>query len=84
MPGKTVVSFERDVAYKNLVNQKSREDASWVLVTPGDPAKSLFYEKVSKKSPAVGSSMPYGGRSAPLNAKQTETIRSWIEGGAKP
>lgn len=72
--------LEKD-GYNNLVNKKSKSGV-WTLVVPGDAAKSLIYEKVSKEKPAEGSQMPLGN--SKLTAAQIKTIGDWITQGAKP
>jgi hypothetical protein len=73
--------LDADRAYDFLVNQTSSQDASWTLVTPGDPAASLLYQKISQPNPPVGSRMPLNA--GVVAAADQELIRLWIEQGAK-
>lgn len=68
-------------AYQQLVNQKGSKGV-WVRVVPGDPDKSLLYEKLSKKTPAEGSQMPTTGDY--LDANQLKRVHDWIKAGATP
>ena len=51
-----------------------------MLVTPGDPAASYLFEKVSQAMPSSGTRMPF--MNDPLNAAEIEAIRMWIAAGA--
>jgi hypothetical protein len=70
-----------DRAYNAIVNQTSSQDASWTIVTPGDPAASLLYQKISQTNPPVGSRMPLNA--GVVAAADQELIRLWIEQGAE-
>jgi len=63
-----------------LVNQTSSQNASLTLVTPGDAANSLLFQKVSQDSPPIGSRMPLFG--SPLSVSDQNLIRDWIDQGA--
>jgi hypothetical protein len=49
------------------------------LVVPGDPEASFLFEKITSDTPSHGARMPLG---QPLDAKDVESIRAWIVGGA--
>jgi len=59
----------------------SSKSGAWKRVVPGDPAKSLLYEKLSKETPAEGDRMPPRGK---LTAEDIQVVHDWIKGGAKP
>jgi hypothetical protein len=73
-------------AYAALVNRPATQPCGGVLVTPGNPAKSYLYAKITQDTPCFGERMPHQGmlRTPPLPADQIATIESWIRGGAKP
>lgn len=67
-----------------LVNvAPSSSPAGWVLVKPGDPAKSWIIEKVTASSPGGGG---YGTRmpqAAPdLCQASVDNLKAWIQAGA--
>jgi hypothetical protein len=54
-------------------------------VSPGKPADSYLYRKITGTHAQVGGSgerMPFGESS--LTAEEVDRVRRWIEGGAKP
>ena len=65
--------------YKNVVNGYSSEYGR-NLVLPGNASGSPLYDKLMSP-PAHGNRMPYGR--APLGSAQIDTIRVWINRGAK-
>ena len=75
------LSLEAGVAYAEIVNQPSEQDASFKLVVPGIPNGSLLYWKVSSDTPPVGSTMPLFG--ARLSADELALLRDWIAQGAQ-
>ena len=74
------LDLNEDAAFDDLVDQASAQDATVMLVVPGDPESSLMFLMVSSESPPVGSMMPLGG--PPLADGEIELIRLWIEQGA--
>lgn len=56
------------------------ERSGYRIVTPGDPAQSRLYQRVSHANKALRMPPPYSNRS--LTEKQVELIRKWIEQGA--
>ncbi|HXI55395.1 MAG TPA: hypothetical protein VNO55_05020 [Polyangia bacterium] len=73
-------------AYDALVGKPAHETCGGTLVTPGDPAKSYLFHKVSDEAPCDGKRMPHPGmlaRTTPLSPSELEMIASWILGGAR-
>ncbi len=76
------------VAYKNLVNAPVKDANAAAdglkMVAPGQPDKSLLYQKLLQWNPShpksYGSPMPLGGSS--LSVGQIEFVKRWIEAGA--
>jgi len=73
-------------AYAALVGKTATEACGGKLVTPGDPAHSYLYAKVTEDAPCYGQRMPHQGMilTPPLPADQIATIEKWIADGAKP
>jgi hypothetical protein len=67
-------------SFASLVNQPSGQNGGATLVTPGDSANSLLFQKVSAPVPPVGSRMPLF--SSPLQQAEQDLIRDWIDQGA--
>ncbi len=65
-------------AYNNLVNKQSRQNASMLLVKPGDSAHSYLMKKLKGEGT---SRMPKNG--AALSTAIIDTVASWIDRGAK-
>lgn len=51
------------------------------LIVPGDPAASIFFQKLALDTTACGEVMPDGGE--PLPAEIVAEIEAWIEAGAR-
>jgi hypothetical protein len=51
------------------------------VVSPGNPAKSLLFQRISAKDPARRMPPPYAHKT--LKPEEVETIRRWIESGAE-
>lgn len=69
----------RQLSVYFLVSQLSAQSGDIELVVPGDPQRSLLYQKVACTDPDVGRAMPPGGQVPPtLQA----LIHDWIEQGA--
>ena len=67
-------------AYNNLINVPTNCCfPTAIYVTPGDPAASMFYEKLNLAMPSCGSAMPQGG----TFAGDINTVRDWILAGAQ-
>lgn len=71
--------LEPDRAYAMIVNVKSVENSSLNRVTPGDPANSYLYRKITG-SGITGDRMPQGGPF--LTDAQISLVRDWIRRGA--
>lgn len=67
------------VAYQSIVNVPSVEMPQLARVTPGDPASSYLYRKVTGAG-ITGDRMPQGA--PPLSDSQLALIRDWIRRGA--
>ena len=65
-------------AYANIVNIPATEEGSTMLVTPGDPARSYLYQKITE-SARFGDEMPPEGG---LSSREVAAIRAWIQNGA--
>ena len=66
-------------AYANTVNHPSVEMPQLSRVTPGDPANSYLYRKITGTG-ITGDRMPQGGPY--LNDAQLKLVRDWIRRGA--
>src|SRR5215218_3742326 len=51
------------------------------VIKPGDPGHSLVWERVASEDDDTR--MPPPGQGEPLTAKQLDTLKTWIEQGAK-
>ena len=71
--------LEPDRAYAMIVNVKSVENASLNRITPGDPANSYLYRKITGAG-ITGDRMPQGGPY--LSDAQISLVRDWIRRGA--
>jgi hypothetical protein len=75
-------------AWMDLVNQPApaAESCGQILVTPGDPAASYLYQKLTNDHPCSGSQMPIDElfRTTPLPSCEIQIIFDWIEAGAPP
>jgi hypothetical protein len=70
-------------AWSELVGVPSKQ-SPLLLVEPGTPEKSYLYIKLIDSGESVsgsGQQMPF--QQSPLDQAQIETIRLWIEQGAK-
>jgi hypothetical protein len=90
----TLDMSSQSAAYAHLVNVPTMGPACGkdplIRVTPGDPSKSVMYEKVSEDSPPCGVRMPYGCNMTPpnlglrcLNTTEQQEVADWITAGAK-
>ncbi|MCX5746640.1 MAG: hypothetical protein NT062_29540 [Proteobacteria bacterium] len=73
--------MDQATAYTALVGMPSTGAMcqGLVLVTPGDPDASLWFQKFF--DPPCGDRMPLAG--AKLNAAQLDQVRTWILEGAQ-
>lgn len=71
-------------AAPSYVDPPVNESCGGVLVTPGNPATSYLFAKVSQPVPCAGSRMPLDefGESKPLPACSQKLIHDWIASGA--
>lgn len=65
--------------HENIVNKKSAQKSSLILIKPGDPDNSYLYMKVTGVEGISGSRMPPGGQ---LTTNQLDLLRDWILAGA--
>ena len=72
------MSLEAGKSYANLVNVLSTEDASFYRVKPFNSDSSYLYLKITG---AAGTRMPLNKQA--LGQAQINTIKSWIDQGAK-
>ena len=73
-------------SYDDLVGIRALEDPTLHRVVAGDPGRSFLYLKLGGDAPiadipAIGTRMP--PRAPPIPEEELETIRRWIEQGAK-
>lgn len=66
------------MTYAYLVGRPALEKPDLLRVRPGDPARSLFIDKVRNRS--VATQMPLGAE--PLAEADIQALEAWIEGGA--
>lgn len=83
------LDLSRGASYAHLVGQiipKENgvdESCGGTLITPGDPAASYLYQKISTDAPCAGKRMPLGEiTSMPLPACEQDLVRRWIVAGA--
>jgi len=73
----------KEEAYANLVGVPaagaSCAGSGLNRVEPGDPSRSLLFDKISQARPVCGELMPPG---AMLSEQEIEQVRNWIERGA--
>ncbi|MCA9608127.1 MAG: hypothetical protein KC619_21105, partial [Myxococcales bacterium] len=76
-----VVSADRAETLRALMSDATGDDCGGAarLVVPGDPAASLFLDKLGS-TPSCGDPMPLGG--IPLRQGDIEAVRAWIACGA--
>jgi len=67
------------LAYAYLVNRPGIEKADRLRVKPGDPAGSLFIDKIRNRN-GVATQMPLGAE--PLAEDEIAELEAWIDGGA--
>ena len=73
------LNLQAGVAFQNLVNVQSTEDAQRLRVEPNNANNSYFFRKIAGNSGIAGSRMPVGGR---LSNDQIDAVRDWINAGA--
>jgi hypothetical protein len=68
-----------DVAYDNIVGVRANQNQSTFRVTPGDPANSYLWRKITPGQPIVGDRMPQTGS---ITETQRQLVTDWILRGA--
>ena len=80
-PGPMPLTSE-EVSYANLVNIPSIE-SPLLRIAPGSPDNSYLFHKITGAPDIIGDRMPPPPEAA-LTRGEIESIRQWIEMGAKP
>jgi hypothetical protein len=68
-----------DVAYDSVVMVRSNQNSSIFRVTPGDPANSYLWRKITAGQPIIGDRMPQTGS---ITEEQRQLVTDWILRGA--
>jgi hypothetical protein len=66
-------------AYPNIVMVRANQNASIFRVTPGNPANSYLWRKITPGQPIVGDRMPQTGS---ITDAQHQLVADWIARGA--
>jgi hypothetical protein len=66
-------------AYSVIVSVRANQNASIFRVTPGDPANSYLWRKITPGQPIVGDRMPQTGS---ITEAQRQLLTDWILRGA--
>lgn len=66
-------------AYNSIVGVRSNQNPSIFRVTPGDPANSYLWRKITPGQPIVGDRMPQTGS---ITEVQRQLVTDWILRGA--
>ncbi len=66
-------------AYGSIVMVRANQNASIFRVTPGDPANSYLWRKITPGQPIVGDRMPQTGA---ITEAQRQLVSDWIARGA--
>jgi hypothetical protein len=66
-------------AYNSIVGVRSNQNPSIFRVTPGDPANSYLWRKITPGQPIVGDRMPQTGS---ITEAQRQLLTDWIARGA--
>ena len=69
-------------SYNLMVNKKSAQDPSWIIVVPGAPEKSLLYLKISSPTPPIGRRMPWDAGTV-VSDDDILKVATWIKEGAQ-
>jgi len=75
-PAWGLILTDGPAARERLVGKVAQSCTEFFLVTPGEPAASFLWLKVSSPRPPCGEPMPFGG--PPLPAWSRSCIRDWI------
>lgn len=68
-----------DVAYDSVVMVRANQNSSIFRVTPGDPASSYLWRKITAGQPIIGDRMPQTGS---ITEEQRQLVTDWILRGA--
>lgn len=68
-----------DVTYDSIVGVRANQNPSIFRVTPGDPANSYLWRKITPGQPIIGDRMPQTGSTTEL---QRQLVTDWISRGA--
>ena len=68
-----------DVAYDNVVMVRANQNSSIFRVTPGDPANSYLWRKITAGQPIIGDRMPQTGS---ITEGERQLVTDWILRGA--
>lgn len=68
-------------AYNNIVNRKSTEVSTLYRVEPSKSDSSYLYMKITGAAGITGARMPY--LRGALSSSDMQTIKDWIDQGAK-
>lgn len=66
-------------AYDSIVGVRANQNPSIFRVTPGDPANSYLWRKITPGQPIVGDRMPQTGS---ITEAQRQLVTDWIARGA--
>jgi hypothetical protein len=66
-------------AYENIVGVRANQNPSIFRITPGDPANSYLWRKITAGQPIVGDRMPQTGSTTEA---QRQLLTDWIARGA--
>lgn len=67
------------LAYDNVVMVPANQNSSIFRVTPGDPANSYLWRKITAGQPIVGDRMPQTGS---ITESERQLVTDWILRGA--
>jgi len=71
--------FSAGVAYENIVSVRANQNPSIFRVTPGDPANSYLWRKITPGQGIVGDRMPQTGS---ITETERQLVTDWIRRGA--
>jgi hypothetical protein len=84
--GGAALDLSAGVSFAHIVNHAAPavESCGGILITPGDPAASYLYQKLTVAHPCAGMQMPLDElfASQPLPDCVTGIVRAWILAGA--
>jgi hypothetical protein len=86
LPSYPALPLTASAAYSALVSHPADQTCGGTRVVPFDSTKSYLYHKVNDAAPCSGARMPHKQEVGPaivLSTAELETIRAWIDGGAR-